>query len=96
VKSADDALQTMMAELYQKLLADLMSGNENSPIFRHHIRYLNKPYYAAKRKTPYEETEKNQIVVDYIASMTDDYFVDLHAHLFPSSTHKIEYVGYFD
>lgn len=96
VKSADDALQVMMAELYQKLLADLVSGNENSPVFRHHIRYLNKPYYAAKRKTPYEETEKNQIVVDYIASMTDDYFVDLHAHLFPSSTHKIEYVGYFD
>ena len=44
----------------------------------------------------YEQTDPNQIVVDYIASMTDDYFIDLHAHLFPESTATIDYKGYFE
>jgi hypothetical protein len=26
--------------------------------------------------------------------MTDDYFVDIHAHLFPKSKYKISYKGY--
>ena len=56
--------------------------------------YLNKPYY--RRATPYEETEKNQIIVDYIASMTDDYFIDLYKHLVPNGKHEIHYKGYFD
>lgn len=84
----------MMGEIYEKLLEDLKSGNEASPIFTHHIDYVNKAYY--KRSTPYIDTEANQIVVDYIASMTDDYFLDLYAHLFPESRNKIVYKGYFD
>jgi hypothetical protein len=28
--------------------------------------------------------------------MTDDYFIDLHRHLFPDSPHRIDYRGYFD
>ena len=35
------------------------------------------------------------IVADYIASMTDDYFVDLFYELFPKSGLKIEYKSYF-
>ena len=42
------------------------------------------------------ETEKNQIVVDYIASMTDDYFIELHKYLFPSSKLDLKYKGYFE
>jgi dGTPase len=84
----------MLLSLYDKLLFDLTSGVKTSPIFTHHLDYINKPYY--KRLTPYEETEKNQIVVDYIASMTDDYFIELFAHIFPSSTLKIKYIGYFE
>ena len=85
----------MMKELYEKLLSDL-TQSKNSPIFSHHIKYVNQPYYRERRLSEYEETEKNQIVVDYIASMTDDYFIDLHAYLFPDSKHKIVYKGYFD
>ena len=44
---------------------------------------------------PYEETERNQIVVDYIASMTDDYFVDLYEYLFPHGKYKIRFKTYF-
>ena len=49
-----------------------------------------------RRETPYENTLPDQIVVDYIASMTDDYLIDLHRYLFPDSTLKVEYRGYFD
>lgn len=84
----------MMAEIYGQMLDDLRAGNKNSPIFTHHINYLNKVYY--KRTTPYEHSEYNQIVVDFIASMTETYFVELHRYLFPDSNLKVAYTGYFD
>ena len=93
VGEAYTTVQPMMAELYEKLLKDLKSGNKLSPIFTHHIDYINQAHY--KREIPYEETEPNQIVVDYIASMTDDYFIDIYNYLFPKSTKKIDYKGYF-
>lgn len=93
VESANRTIRAMMEELYEKLLADLKE-NRPSPIRTHHIAYLNKPYY--RRAKDYADTESNQIVVDYIASMTDDYFIDLHAYLFPHSHNKIRYIGYFD
>ena len=84
----------MMCKMYNRLFDDLASGNKTSPIFTQHINYVNKAHYT--RDVLYEETEPNQIVVDYIASMTDDYFVDLYAHLFPESEERIIYRGYFD
>ena len=90
----DTVIKPMMTELYEKLLDDLTKRRTDSPIFTHHINYVSKSHYA--RTFPYAETEPNQLVVDYIASMTDDYFVDLHDHLFPDSPHKIKYKGYFD
>ncbi len=89
-----NTVQPMMAEIYEKLLADLLQNNVSSPIFTHHIDYVNQAHYT--REIPYTETEPNQIVVDYIASMTDDYFIDLYAYLFPKSDRKIIYKGYFD
>ena len=86
-------IKEMMAKIYDKLLLDLKNRDLSSTIFTHHIDYVNKPYY--KREVPYLETEKNQIVVDYIASMTDDYFIELFKHLFPSSTLNLKYKGYF-
>ncbi len=89
-----DTVKPMMHDVYNRLLSDLKGGNKHSPIFDHHIDFINSSYY--KHDLPYEQTEPNQIVVDYIASMTDDYFIDLYNHLFPSSSIKIEYKGYFD
>ena len=93
VGEAYNTIKPMMSEMYEKLLYDLKNSNMFSPIFTHHIDYVNQAHYT--REMPYEETEPNQIVVDYIASMTDDYFVDLYAHLFPDSDKKIIYKGYF-
>ena len=90
----DTMVRPMMQQMYEKLLSDLVSGKKDSPIFTHHIDYVNQAHY--KRQIPYEATEPNQLVVDYIASMTDDYFMDLYAFLFPKSDLKIVYKGYFD
>ncbi len=87
-------VKPMMGEIYGQLLDDLKQQNRKSPIFTHHINYVNS--HARKRKTPYGHDEYNQIVVDYIASMTDDYLIDLHHYLFPTSELHVEYTGYFD
>lgn len=95
VKSAmRETVQPMMARVYERLLSDLVNGNFDSPIFTHHISFVNKAHY--KRDIPYEKTEPNQLVTDYIASMTDDYFVDLYSYLFPNDKPQIEYKGYFE
>lgn len=87
-------VKPMMEELYEQLLEDLQSGKQDSPIFRHHIDYVNQTRYP--RTEPYGKSEPNQIIVDYIASMTDDYLIDLHRYLFPNSNYYVEYTGYFE
>ena len=89
----DTTAKPMMAEIYEQMLCDLRQGKTNSPIFRHHINYINGARYH--RDVPYGKEEPNQIVVDYIASMTDDYFIDLHHYLFPDSRYEVAYSGYF-
>ncbi len=93
-KQYNETIKPMMYELYNKLLSDIENGNTSSKIFTHHINRVENSYY--KRESSYLDEEKNQIVVDYIASMTDDYFIDLYHYLFPDSKHKIEYKGYFE
>ena len=95
VKENDASLSLMFERVYENLLSALKANDTASPIFTHHLKDLNKPYYVARRRTPYEQSEENQIVVDYIASMTDDYFIELYYHLFPNSNVKLKYVGYF-
>ncbi len=93
-KVLDGSVKPMMQKMYLRLLDDVKCGNRNSPIFKHHIDFVSGNHYAAE--TPYIETEANQIVVDYIASMTDDYCIELYKHLFPGSTLDVKYKGYFE
>lgn len=89
-----DPVQPMMEDIYNQLLEDVKRGNKTSPIFTHHIRQVN--LLSDRMDAPYEKTEANQLVVDYIASMTDDYFIELHEFLFGTTKHKVVYRGYFD
>lgn len=90
----DEIIKPMFEELYYKLLDDVKRNDTDSIIYKHHINPIGdalKQYHGID----YSKEEKNQIVVDYIASMTDDYFIDLHKHMFPDSKYKIEYEPYF-
>ena len=90
----DNTVKPMMQNMYMKLLSDLKAGNTSSPVFKHHVDFVSGNHYAAE--TPYIETEPNQIVVDYMASMTDDYCIELYEYLFPNSNIQIKYHGYFE
>ncbi|MBQ7964505.1 MAG: HD domain-containing protein [Ruminococcus sp.] len=88
-------IRPMFEELYYKLLDDVRSKNKQSYIFKHHIKLVQNHlrWYSGSN---YEDEEPNLIVADYIASMTDDYFIALHKEMFPNSDYQIVYKTYFD
>ncbi len=90
----NEIIKPMFERVYYKLLEDLRKRNEESVIYSHHINYINEAlkYY----RTNYIDEEDNQIVVDYIASMTDDYFLELYKVLFPGDVVPIEFKSYFE
>ena len=96
--SVDNNLRPMFEKLYLKLLEDVKAKDKNSWFYRHHVTYMaeNNRYARHFSLEEYLETEPNQLVVDYIASMTDDYFVDLYKELFPKDEHGLHYIGYFE
>ena len=85
-------------ELYEELLRQAESGDKSSVFYRHHMAYMEKNNFYIKShvRKPYAEQEKNQLVVDYLASMTYDYFIALYHYLFPKGKHDVKFVGYFD
>lgn len=90
-------IRPMFYELYEELLKQAMNHDRRSLLYRHHISYVNEMNrYDKDSYPPYEEQEPNQLVVDYLASMTDDYFLELYRHIFPKGKHEVKYIGYFD
>jgi len=95
VEHLQDTVRHMMRQIFVKLLHDVEAKEIASPIYRHHIDHVNSSHY--RKNKPYGAMEEpQQIVIDYIACMTDDYFIDLYRKLFPQSPLKITYRGYFD
>lgn len=92
----EERIRPMFHLMYERLLSDLKAGDTNSIIYKHHIDYVKENTATYGYDKYLNETEPNQMVVDFIASMTDDYFVDLFDYLFPGSKYKIEYVSYFE
>ena len=93
VSEAENVVEEMFEEMYERLLADVRAGNEASPVFVHHIASLVAKSHTFSAEK-YLETDANQIIVDYIASMTDSYFMALHEHLFPRSDKDVVVRGY--
>ena len=91
----DVQVKPIMQKMYYKLLSDLKNGVKSSPVFKHHIDFIANHHYKAK-KPYFESTEPNQIVVDYMASMTDDYCIELYHFLFPNDNVDFKYHGYFE
>ncbi|MEC4175977.1 HD domain-containing protein [Adlercreutzia sp. R21] len=93
VDETENLVEEMFEEMYARLLADLAAGREDSPLIRHHVKRLCD---TSRSITPeaYLAGEPNQIVVDYMASMTDSYFMAVYAHLFPESPRHIQTRGY--
>ena len=95
-KVYEEGIFPMMEQMYEKLLGDAKARDKKSVLYEHHVKYIQNIMRYSPNKWNYEECEPNAMVADYIASMTDDYFVDLYKHLFPGSKYDVKYIGYFE
>ncbi len=90
----DVTIKPMMHALYNRFREDIINDNQGSYIFKHHIKHprLCKTYKHLERM------RLDDVVVDYIASMTDDYFIDLYNKLYGDDDvyNKVRYISYFD
>ncbi len=91
-----EKIYPMFDELYEELLREAKSGDENTVFYKHHLKYIEKMTAPYRRLGDYKNESFEEMVVDFMASMTDDYFVELYDYLFPDSKIKVEYTGYFN
>ena len=77
-----DELAELFARLYFAVLDDLEAGRTEAPVFRHHIRFVEEWLSHYDQRYAWEDAP-DLCVVDYISSMTDDYFMAICKHLFP-------------
>ena len=95
-KTYNDIVRPMFCDMYEKLAEDVSRKKSDSIIYKHHIEYLMKQRAYYTKAEEYINNSVDDIVCDYIASMTDDYFIDLYGKMFPESPYKVEYISYFE
>ena len=66
-KERIDKYKEMFNALFDNYLNDLITHNEKSLIFKSYLNNMDESYY--------KNNTKERIVIDYIAGMTDDYFM---------------------
>lgn len=93
-KKYDETVCPIFERLYETLIKQLKDGDRNSIIFRHHIDYINESTRFKTNEDYFEVNDFDDIVTDFIASMTDDYIIDLYRYLIDNSF-DIGYIGYF-
>lgn len=67
-----------MEFLFDEVVLDIKKMKKNSPVFRDFILEMDREY--VEKNSPY------QIAIDYIASMTDRYFIDIFKEKFVASS----------
>lgn len=91
-------IKPMFHEVYQELLKQAHEKKPESIFMKHHVEYIKEAnkYASYFNMEEYLSESDDDLVIDFMASMTDDYFIDLHKELFPDSKNQIIYRGYFD
>jgi dGTPase len=96
-----ETVEPMMIKLYHSFKDDFEKREVSSPLFKHYLNnYIVQGFYQPKDESGKLRFKKepDEIVTDYIASMTDDYFVDVFKYMFPddSLNESVQYIEYFD
>jgi dGTPase len=82
VKRQSPKIRLMFNLLIEKYLSDLQEGNESSEIYKEFLGSMSADYQA--------ETSPPGVVRDFIAGMTDDFFLSqCHKHLIPQMNTSI-------
>ncbi len=95
-------IKPMFEQLYNELLAQAKSLSKDSILYKHHIDFIRQANQYSHYQPidefmdEYTSSSPDDIVMDFMASMTDDYFIDLYHHLFPNGKYKVDYTGYFE
>jgi dGTPase len=89
------AVEEVFECIYDKIYSDLVSGDENTPVFKHHVRPTEEQlgYYG---RTYDWQSDLDRTTVDFIASMTDDYFIALAKRELPDAPPLIPSRSYFE
>lgn len=93
VDSIYENVEPMFEAVYEKLLFQAKAKDKNSVLYKHHVEYLRKD---VKFQEKYLEEDPDQVVVDFISSMTDDYLIELYHEMFPEGKYGITFRGYFE
>lgn len=95
-----EIIQPLMKKLYARLTEDVASRNFASPVFRHYLndRFQGAFYREDRNPAGRIVADPNDIVTDFIASMTDDYFIDIckALHIDDGRISRLKYHEYFD
>jgi len=75
VKTQSGKIRTMYKFMFETFLEDMERKNLNSNIYQHHVNYYQSSSYGEKYSKP-------EIVRDFIAGMTDNYFYNTFKELF--------------
>ncbi len=96
-KVYNEQIRPMFYAIYEELLQQAKNKDEKSILYRHHMEFLaeSNQYNRYFDLEEYMDSEPNQIVVDFMASMTDDYLIELYHYLFPRGKYCVDYIGYF-
>lgn len=96
----NEIIKPLMKKLYMHLVNDVKTRNFESPVFRHYLndRIQGWCYRKGSDPTGAIVADPNEIVTDFIASMTDDYFIDIcrYLHIDDALCEKICYHEYFE
>lgn len=88
-------IRPLFDDLYDILLDQVQKNDRESAIGKHiSLVNTNRCYYHLPQN--YQQENADRIVVDFIASMTDDYFIELYRHLFPEKPCRIRFISYFE
>lgn len=90
-KYYDTTIAPMMKKLFERIVGDLTEQDENSIVYRHHIKFIDKKLAYKNGVKDYLAEPKELIAADFIASMTDDYFLAIYEELF-----GVRIKNYFD
>ncbi len=93
VDGADNIVEEMFEQMYARLLDDVEREDATSPVMQHHLKRLCAMSRSIDPKA-YLAQDANVVVADYLASMTDSYFLAIYEHLFPESPNAIRFRSY--
>jgi dGTPase len=78
IKAQSAKIERMFSMLFETFLNDLKNGNGESKIIKSYL----STFALEKRKAYVDETPASEIVRDFIAGMTDDYFNDTFGEIY--------------